>query len=63
MGGPLDDPLAREFRATQAVRELDRSVRGVLLCGCGKEYMPTADGRRNHRLVLEHTPSRPEKEA
>ena len=54
---PDTDPLAREFRATQAVRELDRMVRGVLLCGCGKEYTPTADGRRVHQMTLEHVPS------
>lgn len=54
---PDIDPLAREFRATQAVRELDRMVRGVLLCGCGKEYTDDVAGRHAHKVLIGHAPS------
>ena len=54
---PDTDPLAREFRATQAVRELDRMVRGVLLCGCGKEYTDDVAGRHAHKVLIGHAPS------
>jgi len=60
MGRPLDDPLAREFRATQAVRELDRMARGVLLCRCGKEYTDDVSGRHAHKTQIGHPPSRTE---
>ena len=53
------DSLARAYIAAQAVRELDRIIRGVKVCGCGKEYAPTADGRRVHQMTLEHVPSEP----
>lgn len=57
MGAPDIDALAREFRAAQAVRELDRMVRGVLLCGCGKEYVDTVAGRHAHKTLIGHAPS------
>ena len=53
------DEHARAYLAAQAVRELDRWARGVKVCGCGKEYAPTADGRRVHQMTLEHVPSEP----
>jgi len=57
------DEHARAYIAAQAVRELDRTVRGVRLCGeCGGEYAPNADGRRRHRMLLDHTPA-PAREA
>jgi len=51
------DSLARAYVAAQAVRELDRIIRGVKVCGCGKEYAPTPDGRRVHQMKFEHVPS------
>jgi len=51
------DALARAYIAAQAVRELDRTVRGVLLCGCGKEYTDDPAGRHAHKTQIGHAPS------
>ncbi len=54
------DEHARAYIAAQAVRGLTREMRGLELCKCGKEYAPSADGRRVHQMVLEHVPVRDE---
>ena len=55
---PARDPLARRFRAVQAVRELAAARSGLTPCACGRGYDDTPGGRHAHRLTLGHTPQR-----
>lgn len=53
----MTDPLAAAYQAAQRDREALRARRGVATCACGAQYTPTADGRRQHRLLHQHTPT------